>query len=225
MSKLIFQDETADKPPPGLPARLPASEQMLWQGQPQWWSLAVHAFHVRKVAIYFAILCAARIVYAMGDGESFARASRYILVFAPFALAAMGILSLLAWRYARTTIYTITSKRVLIQSGIALDVTVNLPFSRIDAAGLHVHGDGTGDLPLRLNKEDRIAVLAIWPSMRPWRITKPEPMLRSVPNAGSVANVLAAALSGAPIPVLRDETAAAAAQAGEHEPHGLQTAH
>ena len=40
-----------------------------------------------------------------------------------------------------------------------------------------------------------------------------------------LANVLAAALSGAPIPVLRDETAAAAAQAGEHEPHGLQTAH
>jgi hypothetical protein len=219
MSKLIIQDETADAPPPGLPARLPVGEQMLWQGQPAWWPLAIHAFHVRKVAIYFAFLCAARIVYAMGDGDSFLRASRFILVFAPFAAAAMGILSLLAWRYARTTIYTITSKRVIIQSGIALDVTVNLPFSRIDAVGLRVHRDGTGDLPLRLTKEDRIAVLAIWPNMRPWRITRPEPMLRSVPEPTIVAKLLGSALAGkAVVPHQPSQVRAEASTAGGLSP-------
>ncbi|MFN6997976.1 MAG: molybdenum cofactor biosynthesis protein MoaE [Aquincola tertiaricarbonis] len=31
---------------------------MLWQGSPQWAALAISAFHVRKVAIYFALILA-----------------------------------------------------------------------------------------------------------------------------------------------------------------------
>jgi hypothetical protein len=35
------------EPVPGLPAELPAGETMIWQGRPQWRSLAVRAFHIR----------------------------------------------------------------------------------------------------------------------------------------------------------------------------------
>ena len=39
---------------PGLPSTLPDGEAIVWQGTPDWKQLAVHAFHVRKIAIYFA---------------------------------------------------------------------------------------------------------------------------------------------------------------------------
>ena len=40
----------------GLPEPLPAGERMIWQGKPDWRALALRAFHVRKVAIYFGVL-------------------------------------------------------------------------------------------------------------------------------------------------------------------------
>ncbi len=205
-----------DEPVAGLPGPLPAGERILWQGRPSWRSLAIHAFHVRKVAIYFAILCAGKIAFAVHDGERLASALRYILVFAPFALAAAGILGWIAWAHVKATVYTITTRRVIIRSGVAMDVTVNLPFSRIDGAGLHVHGDGTGDLPLRLNQDDRIAILAVWPHMRPWRWNRPQPMLRNVTDPAQVAEVLASALAGTPV-AFRDRRESAA-PSGEGAP-------
>jgi hypothetical protein len=33
-------------------------EHVVWQGAPDWRSLAVHAFHVRKIALYFVFMLA-----------------------------------------------------------------------------------------------------------------------------------------------------------------------
>jgi hypothetical protein len=202
-------DDYAAEPIPGLPAELPEGERLLWQGSPGWRSLAIRAFHVRKVAVYFAVLMAWRLASSASDGASAFEAVSYAVGLAPLALAAICILVLLAYAYARMTIYSITSKRVMIRSGVAMPITVNLPFKRIDGAGLKLHADGTGDIPLMLSKDDRVAILAIWPNMRPWKISKPEPMLRSLPDASGVADILAAALSGARIPAMRSEPASA----------------
>jgi hypothetical protein len=43
---------------PGLPSDLPPGERVVWQGAPDWKRLAIHAFHVRKVALYFALMLA-----------------------------------------------------------------------------------------------------------------------------------------------------------------------
>ena len=43
---------------PGLPSALPMGERVVWQGAPDWQRLAVHAFHVRKIALYFALMLA-----------------------------------------------------------------------------------------------------------------------------------------------------------------------
>ena len=45
------------------------------------------------------------------------------------ALTAIGMLTLLAWLSARATVYSVTSHRVIIKGGVALPVTVNLPFA------------------------------------------------------------------------------------------------
>ncbi|MGQ3355994.1 MAG: photosynthetic complex putative assembly protein PuhB [Phreatobacter sp.] len=187
------------EPIPGLPAVPPQGERILWQGQPDGWALAVRAFHVRKVAVYFALLVAWRGIAAHGEGLTVAAASRHMLWIALLGVACMGVLTLLAHAYARSTIYTITSRRVVIRSGVALPVTVNLPFSKIEAAALKLRADGSGDIPLRLAKGNRIAALVLWPNWRPGRFTRPEPMLRCIRGAEAVAGLLAAALSGAPV--------------------------
>ena len=43
---------------PGLPEALPAGEHILWQGSPDWKLLAVDAFHVKRLAIYFSLMIA-----------------------------------------------------------------------------------------------------------------------------------------------------------------------
>ena len=218
----IPSDDYETESAPGIPSPLPKGEEVLWQGSPEWLSLAIRAFHIRKIAIYFAVLMLWRLISSRSDGATLAGAAGYSLMLVPVALAAIAVLVIIARAYARTTIYTITTRRVLIRSGVAMPITVNLPFKQIDGAGLRLHADGTGDMPLKLSKRDRLAVLAIWPHMRPWRLTRPEPMLRSVANAGGVADILSAALTGSRIPALRPDGTGSSTV--EPQATGLQSA-
>jgi hypothetical protein len=195
----------------GVPAPLPEGERLIWQGGPEWKAFAIRVFHVRKVAIYFGLLMLWRFGSIMADGGSTVAALKYASGLLPIALIALGFLIWFARASARETIYTLTSKRILIRSGLAMQVTANFPLKRIDAVGLHVHRDGTGDLPLTLAEGDRIAILAIWPNMRPWKFSRPEPMLRSLRNPEAVGELLASALAGAPQPMIQKAADAAAA--------------
>ena len=80
---------------------------------------------------------------------------------------------------------------------IALPMTLNLPFGLVAGAGCRHFSDGSGDLALAVKPGNRIAYLHLWPHARPWHVTRPEPMMRSVPEAAEVAAVLARALSAA----------------------------
>ena len=107
---------------------------------------------------------------------------------------------LLAWLFRRAACYTITSKRVLFQFGVALPMTMNIPLSKIANAALKTYRDGSGDIPLKLNDDKRVSYLLLWPHIRPWRLRVSEPMLNSVPDAAQVAARLAEALTGKPDP-------------------------
>jgi hypothetical protein len=102
---------------------------------------------------------------------------------------------MLAWLSARTSIYAITNRRVFLRIGIALPIFVNLPFSGIEAAALREGAGGTGDIPLRLKPGVRLAYLHLWPHARAWRLKRPEPALRSIPDALRVAQILAQSLA------------------------------
>ena len=126
----------------------------------------------------------------------------------PLALAALLLAFLLgvAWGYGLTTVHTITNRRVVIRSGVAFQITFNLPFTVIREAGLRVHRDGSGDIPLQLDGSAHIAYLHIWPNARPWRFTNVQPMLRNILEPKAVAELLAASLmaaNGAPRPATR----------------------
>ncbi|MEM1385455.1 MAG: photosynthetic complex putative assembly protein PuhB [Pseudomonadota bacterium] len=178
----------------GLPGRLPPGERILWQGSPNWWALAKRAYFVRGVLIYFGIVAALRFV-ALSDDLGYAVGSTVALAL-PAALA-VGILAVVAYASARTTVYTITDKRLVMRFGIAVPIALNLPFRQIGSASVRVQKDGSGDLPLALTGKAKIAYLHLWPHARPWRFQAPEPMLRAVPDAESVARLLATALADA----------------------------
>jgi len=188
-------DKIKPEPIPGLPEELPKGEDILWRGGPDWKSLALHVFHVRAVSVYFAILLIWQVGSGMVDGASLRVALADSLHLIPMTAAALGLLSLLAWLIARATIYTVTTDRVVIRSGVALPKAINVPFARIGSAGVHVRKSGTGDIALQITGPDRAAYLPLWPSARPWKLANAEPMLRGIPDAAECADILAKALA------------------------------
>ena len=184
------------EPIPGLPDYLPPGEHLLWQGAPHWRPLAMRAFRLREVMIYFAVLMAWRGVSAALDGASPLVIVDAVLSLAPLALAAVAILLVIAVLAARTTMYSITDRRIVMRIGMALPVTLNIPFEGIDGASLAEHGDKSGDIALSLNNNGRIGYLVLWPHARPWRYAKPEPMLRALADPHVAADVLGRALAG-----------------------------
>lgn len=189
--------EFDSEPVHGLPENLPEGEALRWQGAPQWGALAIHAFHVRKVALYFGILILFRFVLLLTGGVTLPAAVMSALWLMTLAVLAIAILSLLAWLYGRSTVYSITDRRLVIRFGIALPMAVNIPFKVIESAGLRRHADGTGDIPLVLGAGQSVNYLIMWPNVRPWRFLNAQPMLRSISNVDEVAEILATALRSA----------------------------
>ena len=79
--------------------------------------------------------------------------------------------------------------------GIALPLTVNIPLSRVAKADIAQRGAGVGDISIEPAQGTRLAYLVLWPHARAWRLNTPQPTLRSIPDAGQVAQVLAEALA------------------------------
>jgi hypothetical protein len=176
-----------------VPEPLPAGETILWQGAPNWMALAHRAFHVRHVAVYFGALLIWRVTATLADGGPVTAAAISALWILLPALTALGVLMVLAGLFAVTTRYTITSRRVVMQIGVALPTIINIPFRRVAVAAFRTYTNGSGDIALKTLGEDQIAYLLLWPHVRPWRFTHPEPMLRAVPDAARVADILAQA--------------------------------
>ena len=160
----------------------------MWQGKPDARVLARTALHTRLVAGYFALLAG----WAMGAVLAGDASGSLIGVAGTLAagVLAVALLHLLAWASARSTIYTLTDRRLVLRSGIAVPKCINLPLGSIEAVDLTVRGDGSGDLPLRLKGAPKLGFLTLWPHARAWRVVAPEPMLRALPDAATVAALL-----------------------------------
>ena len=169
---------------PGLPEQLPADERLLWQGAPQWRLVALHVFHVRTLAWYFAAMMLLQATYLLGEPER--NLFKPLLLSFVLSVISLGILSLMAWLTARTALYTLTNKRVVMRIGIVLTLTFNLPLRMLAAASLKTNPDGSGDIALKLAGNDHIAWLNLWPHARPWVLRHPEPSLRCIADVSTV---------------------------------------
>jgi len=202
-----------------LPEPLPEGEQIVWQHRPAWWPYSRRVFQVGKLGVYFLAIIAWVAGSAWLDAGQ-AQAVLGSLTWAvPPALGVIGVLMLLAWLYARTTVYTITNRRIVIQSGLAVPSAVNLPFGKISSADMKTFGDGTGDIELTISG-DRLLYSMIWPNARLLRLKRPRPVLRALRQPDRVAEVLGQALAA-------DQQAAAtpeAVQAGQRPAPTRRTA-
>lgn len=191
--------------PRGLPERLPDGEQLLWQGAPDWRMLARSLFKVRGLALYFSAIIVVCLALDIVDGRPLQATAMSTLQLAGAALGAIGFLVGYAWLISRAAVYSITSQRVVLKVGLAVPMTINLPFSKIESVAMKPRPDGCGDITLTLNPTDRIAYFVLWPHARPWRMARGEPTFRAIPDAAHAGQVLARALAtsaGLPVPTI-----------------------
>ncbi|MFW5835218.1 MAG: photosynthetic complex putative assembly protein PuhB, partial [Pseudomonadota bacterium] len=114
--------EHENEPIPGLPEHLPAGERILWQGAPDWRALARRTFHVWKITLYCAIIVAWNAFAAVQGGATLGEATIHTLWISPLPLSAIIILLVLSYAYAKSTIYTVTTRRLVVRSGVALPI-------------------------------------------------------------------------------------------------------
>jgi hypothetical protein len=179
---------------PGIEAPLPPGERLLWHGRPSGAAVARHVFHVRTLAAYFAALVCVRLVYGGGSGAAEAVG---IAAFVGLAALALALFALVSVWVARSTVYAITDRRVVLKIGMAMPMTLSIPFAHIESAGLREWRDGTGEIALTLTGTDKFAYFMLWPHARPWRLTRPEPSLRGLESPREVSALLAGAVAAA----------------------------
>lgn len=168
----------------GLPGDLPPGEQILWQGAPDTWAFARSALNTRWIAGYFAVLMVWALVNGTLTGAALTAGFGALTIVLALAFAAM---------VARTTVYTVTNRRVVLRIGVALSKCINLPLSQVASADLRDQGQGFGDIALVPAVRSGLGYAMLWPHARPLRFGKPQPMLRAIPAAAEVAAMLARA--------------------------------
>ena len=102
----------------GLPGDLPEGERILWQGAPDAAAFARSALFNRWIGGYFAVLA----FIALASGSLFGLAATAIT-----GALALALLAVFARLVAKTTVYTLTDRRIVLRVGIALNKCINLP--------------------------------------------------------------------------------------------------
>lgn len=189
----------------GLPGDLPEGERILWQGAPDWRVFARTALHTRWIGGYFALLA----LVALGSGSVIGAMATVAA-----GIVCQGLFAGFAVLVSRTTVYTVTNARVVLRIGIALNKCINLPLATIGSADLRPLPGDAGDIALSLTQDHRLGYAMLWPHARPFRIGKPQPMLRALPDAEEVASILASACSA----VAANTRGAGAEARGGHGP-------
>jgi hypothetical protein len=186
-------DDFAVEPVRGLPEKPPAGEVILWQGRPDTWALAREALNLWWIAGYFALLAVWRVAASAAD-YPLAQALSHAIPFLVIGAITAGIILLIAWVQAKATVYTVTSARVAMRVGAALTITLNLPYTRIEAADLDLRKSGTGTIAFRTAGDTKLSYLVLWPHVRPWHARRTQPALRCIPDAERVARMIGEAV-------------------------------
>ena len=188
--------EYEHEPVRGLPDYLPDGERLIWRGEPEWRTMARRVFHLRAVSLYFLLIIGAHVGAELYRGVTPLEVLRGSGWQIGLGLAAIGILAILARAYARTTVYTLTDKRLVLRFGVALPMMVNIPLDIVRAADLRRFSDGSGDIFLTIDPGRKLSWMMLWPNVRPWRMSRVQPALRSLPDVSSVAAALATVVDG-----------------------------
>lgn len=188
----MSHDDFAAEPINGLPELPPRGEVILWQGRPNWFRLTVESLNLWWVIAYFGALTLWRFVTVV-DVLTIERAVIVTVPFVIMTFVVVLLLMLVGYVQARATVYTITNRRIAMRIGAALTVTLNLPYTQIENAAVSAGKNGCGNIAIETKGASKFSYLVLWPHVRSWKISKPEPTLRAIPDVQSVAQILAKA--------------------------------
>ena len=187
--------EYEDEPVEGLPDFLPEGETMVWQGRPTVAAMARRVFFIPHLALYFGLLIAGHTVYRLMEGVSAPQVMGTFVWQAGLAATVLVLLAWLARSYAASVMYTLTSERLVIRSGVALPMMVNIPIEQITAADMRVYRDGTGDIVLTPVADRKLHWVLLWPNVSAWYSRPIRPLLRGLAEPHRAADAFAAVAS------------------------------
>ena len=173
--------EYSHEPSRGLPGVLPLDEKILWQSGPDWKNMALTALHIRLTIAYFTAI----VIWLGTNGDATSAIAVSVL-----GISVVGLFALFAWGVGRTTVYTLTNKRLVLRIGVALNKCINLPLSEIKSANLKMLPSGHGNIVLDLKGAPRLGYIMLWPHVRSLRFVTPQPTLRAIPDAQAFAALL-----------------------------------
>jgi hypothetical protein len=168
---------------------------MVWQGRPTVAAMARRVFFIPHLALYFGLLIAGHTVYRLMEGVSAAQVMGTFVWQAGLAATVLVLLAWLARSYAASVMYTLTSERLVIRSGVALPMMVNIPIEQITAADMRVYRDGTGDIVLTPIADRKLHWVLLWPNVSAWYSRPIRPLLRGLAEPHRAADAFAAVAS------------------------------
>ena len=192
----LFHDEEhgPSEPVRGMPDQLPDGETVLWQGRPSATALAFNAFRLRWVIGYFVVMTMYRLANLSTNGAEPSQLTNAVVTSVLFAAAAITLIFGLAYAMSRAAIFTITNQRVVLRYGAAIRKYVNIPFSKMESAQLKRKSVRVGDISFQLTGPGQPPYLHLWPFARPFKYSKPQPMMRGIKEPEQVAELLARAV-------------------------------
>lgn len=194
MSFFHDEEDVAPEPIKGLPEALPNGEKVIWQGAPTPLALAIHAFHIRVVWLYYAAALTWRCSSLAAGGADFSAYAQAFVVLGGSAIALTAVLYGLAFVMARSAVYTITNKRIVLRYGAAIRKYINLPFASIAAVSMRRHGAKAGSIAIATNDKTQVPYLHLWPHARPLKFRPTFPMLRALPDVDKAVSALKSAM-------------------------------
>lgn len=185
----MSDDDFAVEPIVGLPELLPKGEVILWQGRPNWLRLTIESLNLWWVIGYFGLLVAWRLVTVidylpLGTAVSVSVPFLFVAAFVGLLLCSIGYIQ------ARSTVYTITNRRVVMRIGAALTMTLNLPFTKIDNAAVAKKRGGFGNIAFETSGNTKFSYFVLWPHARSWYFGKPQPTLKCISDIEKVSSIL-----------------------------------
>ena len=183
--------EYEGEPIEGLPEVLPEGESLIWQGRPTVGAMLKRVFFVPQLAAYFGLLIGGHTIYRLTESVPVAQVLGTLVWQSGLAATVLLLLIWLARAYAKSILYTLTTSRLVIRSGVALPMMVNIPIEQIISADLRVHRDGTGDIVLSASADRQLYWVLLWPNVSAWYSRPVRPSLRGLSDPDFAASAFA----------------------------------
>jgi hypothetical protein len=179
------------EPVRGLPGRLPEGEHIVWQGQPETAGVLRHVLHARWIMAYFVLAALWSVAVGINDGVAAGAIILQLAYLSVLAAVVFALMAAYARAVAKTSVYTITNRRVVMRIGVALSASFNLPYTQIAGADFKAAANGSGAVALSLKPGHGLSSAVFWPHQRGRVWSKLVPEMICLKDVRNVAAILA----------------------------------